>query len=105
MNKQIAILGLLLLNSAFVLGGQTKTPENSRVVHIKPGPQDNFSKAVFYLRVPEKVTNPKYILVLLKGINADGSGLLKHKQWLQFASETGCAVDKMFLNLYYFGSV
>ena len=38
MNKQIAILGLLLLNSAFVLGGQTKIPENSRIVHIKPGP-------------------------------------------------------------------
>ena len=92
MNKQIAILGLLLLNSAFVLGGQTKIPENSRIVHIKPGPQDNFSKAVFYLRVPEKVTKPKYILVLLKGINADGSGLLEHKQWLQFASETQAAI-------------
>ena len=90
--KYILGSGIALMISTIVLGGQTKGPENSRVVHIKPGAQDNFSKAVFYLRVPEEVTNPKYILVLLPGINADGSGLLKHKEWQQFAKETQAAM-------------
>ena len=87
MRKSLAVLAIVLLNSAIVLAGQNEHSEESRVVSIEPGPEDNFSKAVFYLRVPEKVTKPRYILVLLPGINADGSGLLKHKKWQQFAEE------------------
>ena len=80
------------MNSAIVLGGQTERSEESRVARIEPGTRDNFSKAVFYLRIPKKVTNPEYILVLLPGINADGSGLVKHQKWLQFAEETQAAM-------------
>jgi len=90
--QYIAILGIMLLNSAIVLGSQTEGPKMSKVVHIKPGKQDNFSKAVFYFHVPEEVDKPKYILVLLPGINGDGSGLLMHKGWQQFAKKTKAAM-------------
>jgi poly(3-hydroxybutyrate) depolymerase len=74
--------------SSLALAGQVERS----AVHIEPDTRDNFSKAVFYFHVPEKVTAPNYVLVLLPGINADGSGLLTHKEWRQFAEETQAAM-------------
>jgi hypothetical protein len=68
------------------------SPTTPQPVHITPGAKDNFSVASFYLRVPEKVKKPRYILVLLPGINGEGRGLLNKKQWLTFAEETDAAM-------------
>ena len=84
--------GMAIMTLIIVLACQTARSEESRIVHIKPGKRDNFSKAIFYLRVPKEVAKPKYILVLLPGINADGSGLLKRKEWQDFAKETQAAM-------------
>lgn len=61
-------------------------------VTIEPKAGDNFSKASFSLRVPEKVKNPRYILVLVPGLNQDGAHLLDQRPWRDFAEETDGAM-------------
>jgi poly(3-hydroxybutyrate) depolymerase len=61
-------------------------------VHIEPTVEDNFSKASFFLRLPEKVKKPRYILVLVPGYNGNGNGLLKNEKWLAFAEQTQGAI-------------
>lgn len=85
---------LMLVATVIPLGWvcHASPPAATQPVHIKPGAKDNFSVAAFYLRVPEKVKKPRYILVLLPGINGEGRGLLNSRQWLTFAEETDGAM-------------
>ena len=65
---------------------------STEVVHIQPTSKDNFATASFLLHVPRKVRKPRYILVLVPGLNGDGGWLLRDGQWSGFAEQTGGAI-------------
>ena len=50
---------------------------STEVVHIQPTSKNNFAIASFLLHVPRKVRKPRYILVLVPGLNGDGGWLLR----------------------------
>lgn len=87
-----SIVLLLTLVAMNVFSEMSVFAEPLTTVHIKPKATDNFSKASFSLRIPEKVEAPRYILVLLPGFNGDGARLLRNKRWFKFVEETSGAM-------------
>lgn len=82
----------MVFTQIFMLAGALLHAETQSTVNIVAKDGDNFIGASFTYLAAQKISKPRYILVLVPGFNGNGNRFLQHQQWLAFAESTEGAI-------------